>query len=364
MTLVYSIYFLTIVVMLFGSFNTLSVEELDGNHKRQKGYLIFLWLLYSVILGSRAGFVDTSTYRHMAEKIGSDFINLFDQSKAIVEPGFNLFMILCNKISSDTQFFVFITSMITFAGVFVWIYKKSTDKMLSLFMFITLHMFTYINGIRQAIVAVIFALLYDKWKDNKWWLIITCLVLSLFHNSALLLIPICLCVYGKPFNWKIKCVFAFSLFCLIAPGAVQNLLSFFLSERYQETLTMSTRGTGIIRVLLNSVPAISAVIYYYAKQHTNQKMTKSETIMFNILLIDLAIGICSLRSTYFARMSIYFSLFTIIYFPYLLQKIFNRRSYLPSCLISGAVYTAFFLYQAYAYNNYGYLDSFYLFFLK
>ncbi len=365
MTLVYFIYGLTMIFTFCGNVNSLSPDyrHLDGDHRKQKYYLTFLWAVFTVILGCRVGFVDTHTYKLMAERIGSSFGNLSNPELAVVETGFNIFMIISNKIFPDTQFFVFLTTAITFACVFVWIYRKSTDKMFSFFLFMTLYMFTYINGIRQAMVAGVFVLLFDKWKDNKWWLIGTCLALSTFHNSALLLIPLCLCINGKVFNWKIKVLGLFSLLCLFVPGSVQWLLDMFLTERYTETLDVNTGGASVIRFLLNAVPLVLALVYYQFMTSRGKKLTQSDMMMINILLVDFAIGICSLRSAYFARMSIYFSLFPIIYVPYILRKIIARNSYVFAYLLAIVVYSVFFIYQAITYSHYGYLREFTIFFL-
>lgn len=364
MTLVYWNIFISIFAVIISrgrtflsTNNYINEENNTGRYNKSFLLLFVLWIVYSVIFGLREGFVDTSTYKSMAERIGSDFSNLSNSSIAIVEPGFNAFMILCNKISgNDSQFFIFVTTALTFAGAFILFHRESSDSALSAFFFITFVSFTYINGIRQAIVAVVFALVYSKWKDKKFLVIAVCLVLALFHTSSLLLIPLYLCIDGKVFNWKIKILYCFALFCVVGGARVQQILSTVLNERYSETLNVMTSGTGIMRVLVNLVPAALALIQYKVCGIRD----KRDAQIANIFLIDAAINICSLNSSYFARMSIYFALFIAAYYPRVIHKTFNTRSQVIAYTFFIAFYTLFYLYQAYTFASYGYMREFHL----
>lgn len=339
--------------------NTLYGKENIETEYVYKGlFLVFvLWAVYSFLFGCREGFVDTYTYKLMAERIGSDFANMQDEELAIVEQGFNAWMILCNKISgNNTQVFIFLTTAITFACGFIFIYKNSDDVPVSIFLFITLFSFTFVNGIRQALVAVIFALFYDKWKNRTVLMILVCVLLSLFHESALLLIPLYLCINGKFFNWKIKILFAFALFSIVGYSQIEKLLDIFIAEDYTETLSLMTTGASILRVLINSIPFVLVLIKYGTQGIDDEDDAK----FCNIILIDMAINICSLKSTYFARMAIYFSIFVVAFYPRLINKAFNKKNRVLAYIFFIVLYSAFYIYQAYTFESYGYLREFHL----
>lgn len=368
MTLVYwsiSIAIFAVIISrgtgIFSTNNYIYELESAEYHNKSIVLLFLLWVVYSIIFGCRQGFVDTATYRLMAERIGADFSNLLNSEVAIVEPGFNAWMILCNKISgNNSQFFIFLTTAVTLAGALVFFHKESADSALSTFFFVAFISFTYINGIRQAIVAVIFALIYSKWKDNSFLMIFACVCLSLFHTSALLLIPLYLCIDGKVLNWKIKMLFLFSVFCVIGTGQVQQILNIILNERYSESLNAMTNGAGFIRVAINLIPVVLVLLQRRICGICDDK----DAEIMNIFLVDAAINICSLRSSYFARMSIYFALFIAAYYPQIIHRVFNRKSQNIAYMTFVAFYTVFYLYQAYTFGSYGYLREFHLFFLN
>lgn len=337
-------------------------EYKNSTHCNKSLLLLFLvWVVYSILLGCRKGFVDTATYKLMAERIGASFSNLFNSELAIVEPGFNAWMVFCNKISgSNSQFFIFLTTAVTLAGVLIFFHKESSDSALSIFFFIAFISFTYMNGIRQAMVAVVFALVYSRWKYNIRLMILTCILLTSFHSSSLLLIPLYLCINGKVFNWKIKMLFLFSVLCVIGAGSVQRILNIILNDRFSESLNLMTSGTGMVRVVINLIPvALVAIQYRIGGIRENR-----DKEIANIFLVDAAINICSLKSTYFARMSVYFVLLIAAYYPRVLHRIFNRRSQKIVYILFVIFYTAFYLYQAYTFEVYGYLRTFHLFFLN
>ncbi|MDE6469728.1 MAG: EpsG family protein [Eubacterium sp.] len=341
--------------------NGSNVIEINQNNETEKIYkglllILILWVVYSVVLGCRYGFVDTLTYRLMAQRIGDDFANVNDENLAIVEKGFNLWMVFCNRISNNNvQMFIFLTTTITFALAFIYIYKNSDDPVFSVYLFTALYLFTYINGIRQSFVTVIFALVFSKWKNKPVILLIACIILSFFHNSALMLIPICFCISGSFFNWKIKILYFFSLFCLVGYNQIQKLLDMIISEDYSETLNLMTTGTGIARVLVYSIPF--ALVMLRAKYH-NVEMEDND--FNNIILIDMAINVCSLKSTYFARLSIYFTIFIVTYFPKLIDKTFDKKYRTLAKVFFILFYLAFFVYQSYTFESYGYMKGLYL----
>lgn len=369
MTLVYYILGITIFALFISKTTnsvpvknqTIALNNSSINIKKTAFIFVVLWIIFSILMGFREGFVDTSTYKLMVNRIGEDFSNLNNPTSQKIEVGFNIWMILCNIVSnSNDQFFIFITTAITLAIAFLYLYKDSIDRVFSIFIFITLYSFTFINGIRQALVAVILSLAYQKYKNRALIMIFICVLLSIFHSSVLLFIPIYFCIQGSFFNRKMKVFFVFALLCVLAPGSVNWLLDSILSDKYMETLSSVDYGAGIIRIIINSLPCIFMLL---ARKFANNKETQFDE-MDNILLLDFAVNFCSVSSTYFARMSIYFGLFVCAYYPTVIKRVFQKRSQGLAIFIFTAFYSAFYLYQAFTFENYGYLREFYLTFMK
>lgn len=365
MSLVYIIFFVTILGTCMATNRSIwpPVDNLFGDNRSRKIYVFLMCALFVILFGCRLGFVDTATYKMMLQRIGTDYANAFNTDSSDIEVGFNLFLVFCNRVAETEQFFVFLSTAISFFGVFYFIYKKSENKAFSIFLFIVLCSFTYVNGIRQAMVTSVFVLLYDVWGKNNIKLIIICLLLSTFHESALFLIPIFMCVKGKALNWKMKLAILFSIICIIYPENIQKIIDVFGNERYSSSLSMFTDGASIERVLVGCMPMLLLVIYICMTKKQGDKITDEDSYIINVLIFNMIIEVGSLRSTYVARLNIYLLPFIIIIIPYLIRKIFKERSYSLACLIVIILYSIYYLYQAYVFDAYGYLQVFRLFFV-
>lgn len=368
MTLVYCIFGVALFALIISRGSSFvsaesSMDSLDNTIYVKRSAFLFtvFWVIFSVLMGFRYNFVDTSTYKMMLRRIGTDFANLLDPSVAKIEIGFNIWMILCNIVSnSNEQFFVFVTTAVTLALVFTYLYRESTDGGFSILLFITLYSFTFMNGIRQALAASFFALAYQKYKDRPVIMVFVCVLLSVFHNSMLLLIPLYLCSRGGFFNWKIKVLYCFAVVVVVAPGSIDWILNSVLSDRYIESLSIANYGVGRMRILINSLPVVLMLL---ARRITKGQSIQSDD-MDNLLLIDFVVNLCSIRSTYFARMSIYFGLFLCAYYPAILKKVFSKNSQGLAVALFTIFYTIFYFYQAYTFEQYGYLREFYLIFMN
>lgn len=358
MKLAFSILTISMMLSIF-NVRVYKNVNLSSENKSNKLYLFTIFLILIVLAGCRVGFVDTSTYRGMVERLGTDYANAFN-SILPTEIGFNLFAIFLNNICNNSQFFVFVSTTITLLFVFYKIYISSTDKSFSVLLFLFLFFYTYINGIRQAIAAAILFCFYDKIKSNNLTMIIVCFSLSFFHSSALLMIPLLYMVNGRVFNNKLKILLLVALCSIFIPNITDQLFDLILNDKYLETLDIMGKGTSFIRVIVNATPCILGLWYYSNKKPS---LESEEVKMLNLLLVDFAIVIFSIGSTYFARMSIYTSIFSIIYIPYLVRKIFRKNSYLLTKYIIISVYLVYFIYQTLVFYNFGYLREFTLFFM-
>ena len=350
-----------IIVMMLSIFNVKVYKfvDLSSDSKNSKVYLFVTCLVLIVLAGCRVGFVDTSTYCNMATRLGTDYANAFN-SVVPTEVGFNLFVVFLNNLCNDNQFFIFVTTALTLSLVFYKIYKSSPDKSFSVLLFLFLYFYTYINGIRQSIAAAIIFCLYDRIKNNNFKMVFLCIILSLIHSSALLMIPMLYVVRGNVFNNKIKLLMCLALCAIFVPSITNRLFELVLNDKYLMTLDVVEKGTSAIRIIVNSVPCVLGLWFYYNKK---DKLENEEVKMLNLILVDFAIVIFSISSTYFARMSIYTSIFSIIYMPYLIRKIFRKNSYLAARYIVILFYLVYFVYQTLVYYNFGYLREFTLFFM-
>ena len=233
----------------------------------------------------------------------------------------------------------------------VWVYKKySCNFLMSMFLFIASS--DYIqwthNGIRQFLaVSIIFAA--TDWLLQKKYIryILLVLAASTIHASALLMIPVCLVVQGKPWNWKMVVYLAAVLVASSFGDYMTNLIAGFMEDsQYSSEVDqfLSTEGTNILRVLVFSVPPLMALIF-------RKRIILAENPVIN-LSVGMSIAsmgmfiVASYTSGLFmGRIPIYFSLYNYILLPWIIESVFNERSAKLIYAVVIACYLLYYFYQ-------------------
>lgn len=204
------------------------------------------------------------------------------------------------------------------------------------------------NGIRQFMaVGMTFAAtdLLLKRKLVPYYAVI--LFASLFHGTALIMIPVSFVVLGKPWNRR---MLLFLLAVLVAASSLDDLMNTITdlmeSTQYAGDVDalQATEGTNFLRVLVFCVPPLLALIF------------RRQIAAANIPIINLAVNmsvtsmgayiISSFTSGIFiGRVPIYFSLFNYILLPWIIQRVFEKSSAKLVYLAVIACYMGFYYYQ-------------------
>ena len=320
----------------------------------------------------REGFVDTRVYKFLYEQIGTDWNNAFNETIPIKDYGFSLFMILLNRITPDPQFMVIITSLITIGAYVAIIGKYAEDTPFSLLLLLCLSYLGAMNGIRQVMAGAILTLALPWLRDKKpipYCLL--ALLLSTFHASILVMIPLSFIISGKRLNWGIWLYLGLIALCFIAPNTAYRVMGTILEDSvYAEYLDNDSK-MGIMRLLVALVPALLAVLYcWIQKDNRNGEITssayyksqRSTDILINMQIVTFGFTALGMRMVYFARISMYFACVTPLLLPVTIRGIFTEKSARLVKRVAILMYLFYFAYQIYSYENYGYFYDFHLIF--
>lgn len=230
--------------------------------------------------------------------------------------------------------------------------KYSSNYFLSLFLFVAstdIISFMF-NGIRQFVAVGITLLAAPFVIEKKYFkAIIIILIASLFHQSALLLLPFIFLVQGEAFNSKT----VFFLFCaLIAAtfvGQFTNLLDSSLENtQYKNVVSdytsMNDDGTNPLRVLVYSVPAILSFI---GRKKIVRDGGPLINICANMTIVSAGFYIISMVTSgiFIGRIPIYFSLYGYILLPWLVNNIFSKKTAKFINIAMIGFYLLFYYYQ-------------------
>lgn len=191
----------------------------------------------------------------------------FGTAKASTDPGFTALLWLLNQISHDPQIMFATVAAITYIFIVKTLYMFGRPFELSMFLLIGMfHYYASFNGIRQYMVAGILFWAV-KYLINGNWVRYTIIVLicSLFHSSALIMIPVYFIVRRKAWSPVLGCL---TLLFLAGSFLYQKFLSVFLVVlenssygHYEEWLTRNSNGMNSIKIIVLLLPLVLAFCF-------------------------------------------------------------------------------------------------------
>ena len=286
-------------------------------------FAFFVMIIIVLVSGLRNNLGDTGAYMHSYKQL----ITFSRFTEDMKDQGFILFQLILYKINQDPQFFVFVTSVITQVCVMYGLYKYRSYYELEVYMYITSGMFlTFMNGIRQAMVAAILFFCTKLIIDNKFipYSIIV-LILSTMHKSALIMIPVYF--IARKESWSkntliiiIMSSIGFVFFYQLMPSFFSVLGDSSYTE-YADSMMQVGVGCSFTRVLVNAVPVILSYIYRNKLKET----WPESNIFINISLINLIIMAFALYHWIFARFAMYFQFYNMVLLPYIIKSCFEEK---------------------------------------
>lgn len=315
---------------------------------------ILMVLPYIIWAGFRKSFGDTYTYRQGFQNAPADLSlipGLFTSKQK--DPGYAAFMILMKHLLGNHEELYFtIIALFQLLCVALVFRRYSDDYWTCIFLFVvsTDYLSWMHNGMRQFIaVAIIFAGFRYLVNQEYPKMILLVLVASLFHGSALIMLPIIFIVQGKAWNVK-------TLLLLTAAGILMAMFDRFsplLNEFLQDTqygdmmtneIWTTDDGTNLIRVAVYSVPALLSL---FGLKYIRAADDPVMNICVNCSIVTMALYLVASASSgiYMGRLPIYTTLYGYMALPWMIEQIFEKQSARLVRLTMYAAYLVFFYYQ-------------------
>ncbi len=250
-------------------------EEIVVNGKKTRtvklwyAILVFLPIIYMAVYRD-AYWQDTgiyiAAYKGFPSSIGGFFSALSEVKKD--KAFYALGMLTKIFISKDYHAFFFIIATFQTACLIKLFREHSSSFLFSVFIFwISTDCVSWLfNGIRQ-FTAVCICVLGTNWMITKRYVpsIMIILIASLFHQSALLMIPIFLAASDRLVNYKMIFIIAVVIFAVLYTDRFTNVLETLLEDtQYTNVVDDWTigqdNGTNPIRVLVYSVPTVLSLL--------------------------------------------------------------------------------------------------------
>ena len=297
-------------------------------------------------------FGDTSAYlRAFNESTTSisELVSGFNENTK--DRGFLVFTAIVKSLigSREILYFLLIASICILCVMNT--YKNySTNFLLSTFLIISYgdyFQWKY-NGIRQFIpVAILFACIGLILKKKYVPLIVIILLLSTIHATALLMLPMIFIVQGKAWNKKTFFLTIVIILSITFVDQFTDLITNFMENtQYSGEVEqyLNTEGTSIQRILVYSIPALLSMIF---KKYIDEANDPVINLSSNMCLISALSYILSgfTSGLFLGRIPIYFSLYSYILIPWIIEKVFTDKSVKIVYIAMVCFYILYYYYQ-------------------
>lgn len=316
--------------------------------------LVFAPLVWFAVNRGR-GIGDTSTYINTYKNMPSSFSQLPDFYNELgKDKWFYMSEALIRIILSKDYRVCFFVIAFFQAFSLVRLYRRYTNfYLVAVYIFVACgdYVSWMQNGIRQ-FVAVCICLLATPWMIEKKYIpsIITILIASQFHQSALLMIPIFLVCVGKPWNARSLLMLFGVILSIAFVSQFTTWLDVALDDtQYTNVVTdwqsWNDDGTNPVRVLVHSIPMILSLVGLRYVREANDKVINFCTNM-SIVASGLYLVSMVTSGIFIGRLPIYANLYSNgILLPWELENMFNMKSsyYMKVATIIG--FALLYIYQ-------------------
>ena len=282
--------FLVLLVLLLNilSSKQISIYNTDNTQKR---YYFFACIIIILVIGLRS------------IEVGSDtivYVHTFNKCKLLSwreilqisyrDPGFYIFTKILTYIClGKAWLYLVVMAILSCFGIFQLIYQTSSKPIVSLFFWITLTTFMFIQtGMRQAVAMSLCAYSVQYISLKKWKIFVfVVLIAATIHHSALLFLPVIICGYTNFNNIYI----ALSIMIMIISHYLYQYIFTFANMSLIYDYSTESIDNGLIYFLILFI--INYISYYTRNKWMTTLLQKDLfflsifcLILWNLRLID------------------------------------------------------------------------------
>lgn len=333
-----------------------SAVNICGKYEKRYSLIWAFIVMLPVIwwAGHRGYVADTPVYVEQFKSMPNDISEFPKYIDSVSkDKGFFGFSALIRIfITRDSVVYLTILALIQ-GGILVWVYRKySTNYVISIFLFVasTDYISWMYNGIRQFTAVTITFLGFGLILKKKYVAsVLLILLASMFHQSALLVLPFVFLAQGKAWNKRTVFVILAMLVAVAGAGSFTGALDEMLVDtQYKNVVTDWTTsnddGTNILRVLVYAVPAI---LSFVGRKTIQKEENPVINLCTNMSIISAGFYLLSAFTSgiFIGRIPIYFSLYGYILLPWELDHLFSEENskLIKICMV--VAYLVFYYYN-------------------
>ena len=310
--------------------------------------IVIVWLTCFSFL--RTSYNDTWNYIFAWNN--SDGARAFLESGGLLDltgnPLSNLWRDISHDISDNYHIYFLLPALLSSFAVVKLFKKYSVNPAFSMLIFFSLGTYiVYVAALKQCF-AIFFLLLSIPYAEEKkyvrFYLLVAIAILFHTHAFMFLILPL---LFGRP--WR-SITYLGLLATIFAMLTYDRTLGAFM-EYAQSIGALVDEGEvfdghqiNLIRVAVYWIPSILAFAF---RKHLFRESSRSENLFVNmstVCAMILTIGTVQ-AANLFARMAAYFEIATAISLPWMIKKLFTKRSAQFITICASVLYFGYFLYE-------------------
>lgn len=317
-------------IIIFGFIMFYKKEDcIEIEKKKRKWYIIIVFSILCIVMSLRSQKLGTDTYLYTTifnNYSKMSWLDILSFKDMFI--GFAIFNKLVSMVSTNNQAIIIGASVLICSLTGNFIYRNSKHVVYSTILFVLFyHYLNCFNIFRQYIaISIIINTLPLLLNKKIFKYILVCLLAISIHNTAivaLFLIPLAYIKYNK------KSVIVYTIIMFFALLLIQygmNIFSNFFPhyKMYFQEQYMKYSGLGLTILILIYV-AISFLAFILRDKNNNEKDNRKFMMLLMINNIAIIANIMSYKFFILYRVSLYFSIFLIIFVPMVFERYKKNR---------------------------------------
>ncbi len=259
-------------IVLMPVINTFYKSTIYENDKAKRMYLFWCGVAIFLMIGLRHNTVGSAdSYNYYSNWAYLSTLSFDDMLIYVpgheMESGYLYTVWALSQLFTNPQFLFIFTGAFFALSVCMYVYKNSKEPAISIVMFISLGLYTFMaQGLRQAIAMAIclFAFEYCKKKKPIQFLLLI-YVATCFHTSAIAYIPIYLLSYVKLNTLSYIGTAGLGVLLLVFSDTLINLANQWYGSEYYQTVDSG----GFVAVAIYVITIVLALIFQ--KNYSDKK---------------------------------------------------------------------------------------------
>lgn len=247
---------------------------------------------------------------------------------------YNAFVSFLKTIGVGNQGYIAIMALIFSTGFVYFFYKYSKNIILSLYLHLTIGLFTMsMSGIRQTLAAIIilyaFSFLVSEKNTIFNFIKYSSIIVTAYfiHNSALVFLPVYL-LRNIKITKKNGVVFILvSTSLALFRKQVLPIIAYFIPERYDSRyeLLSSANPVNPLLIIIAILIPIACILIWNKMDIKDEIKHRLFSVLFILSCINIAMNVLSLNSNIFGRLAFYFVTFNMVLIPNVIVGIKDKR---------------------------------------